>query len=269
MKKIFAGFFNTPWYPLAISAYPALALLNANTGEVPPSAVVRPLLVSVLFGGLLYFVIWLFLRRSQAHKAAFLSSLWLALFFSFGHAYIYIDEKFPKSNYTLWLAIGWVILFVLALIWATRPKLTFASSASTLNTVALALLVMSVAQVNFGVGPRSAHVLGSKNAPIESDLVRPENPPDVYFFLLDSYARSDLLDLAYGFDNSGFVNELEKRGFFVAQCSQTNYTRTELSLGSSLNMQYLQDLNATFTPDNISRRVLWDSLKHNAVRYNF
>ena len=269
MKKIFAGFFNTPWYPLAISAYPALALLNANTGEVPPSAVVRPLLVSVLFGGLLYFVIWLFLRRSQAHKAAFLSSLWLALFFLFGHAYIYIDEKFPKSNYTLWLAIGWVILFVLALIWATRPKLTFASSASTLNTVALALLIMSVAQVNFGVGPRSAHALGSKNAPVESDLVRPENPPDVYFFLLDSYARSDLLDLAYGFDNSGFVNELEKRGFFVAQCSQTNYTRTELSLGSSLNMQYLQDLNATFTPDNISRRVLWDSLKHNAVRYNF
>jgi hypothetical protein len=267
MKKFLAKWFSHPWYPIAISAYPALALLNANTGEIQPSAVVRPLLASVLFGGFLYFITWLFFRH--IHKAAFLTALWLALFFSFGHAYIYIDGKYPKSNYTLWLAIGWIILFVLALLWATRPKLTFVSSASTLNTIALALLVMSVGQINFRIGPRSAHALGSANAPIESDLVRPQNPPDVYFFLLDSYGRSDLLDQVYGFDNNGFINELEQRGFFVAECSQSNYTRTELSLGSSLNMQYLQELNDIFKPDNTSRRVLWDSLKHNAVRYNF
>jgi phosphoglycerol transferase MdoB-like AlkP superfamily enzyme len=34
-------------------------------------------------------------------------------------------------------------------------------------------------------------------------------------------------------------------------------------------MQYLQDLNDTFTPDNIDRDTLWDTLRHNAVRYNF
>jgi hypothetical protein len=99
--------------------------------------------------------------------------------------------------------------------------------------------------------------------------VRPENPPDVYFFLLDSYGRADLLKQAYGFDNSDFVSELEKRDFFVAKCSQSNYVRTEISLGSSLNMQYLQDLSDTFTPDSTARRLLWDSLKHNAVRYDF
>jgi hypothetical protein len=267
MKKIIPDFFNAPWYPIAISAYPALALFTANMGEIKSGAVVRPLLFSVLFGGLLYFSVWLFIRK--AHKAAFLTTLLLALFFTYGHAYMYIDGKYPKSNYTLWLAAGWFILFVLAVVWATRPKLTFVSSASTLNTVGLALLVMSVGQINFGNSPRNAHALGSEKAPIDSHLVRPENPPDVYFFLLDSYGRSDLLDQAYGFDNGGFVNELEKRGFFVAKCSQTNYTRTELSLGSSLNMQYLQELNDTFKPDNISRNVLWDSLKHNAVRYNF
>jgi hypothetical protein len=44
MKKITPNFFNAPWYPIAISAYPVLALLNANVGEIQPSAVVRPLL---------------------------------------------------------------------------------------------------------------------------------------------------------------------------------------------------------------------------------
>ena len=267
MKKIISVFFNAPWYPIAISAYPVLALLNANAGQIPPSAVIRPLLVSILFGALLFFIVWLIFRH--IHKAAFFTALLLTLFFTYGHAYIYIDGKYPKSNYTLWLAVGGIILFVLAIIWVARPKLTFVSSASTLNTIALALLVMSVGQIIFAGSPRSAHALGSKKAPIESDLVRPKNSSDVYFFLLDMYARSDLLKQAYGFDNSQFITGLEQRGFFVGKCSQSNYPRTELSLGSSLNMQYLQQLNDTFTPDNIDRTALWDSLRHNAVRYNF
>jgi len=269
MKKAISSFFNAPWYPIVISAYPALALFTANTGEIQSSAVLRPLLASVLFGGFLYFITWLFLRRSQAHKAAFLTSLWLALFFTFGHAYIYIDEKFPKSNYTTWLAIGWIILFALALVWATRPKLTFVSAASTLNTFALALLAMSVAQINFGVGTRSAHALGADNAPVESDLVAPANPPDVYYFILDSYGRQDVLDMAYDYDNTAFLNALKERGFYVGECSQSNYVRTEISLASSLNMMYLQDLDKAFKPDSTARRKLWDSLKHSAVRYNF
>jgi hypothetical protein len=266
MKLIFINWFSKPWYPIVISAYPVLALLSANAGQVPPSAVLRPLLVSIVFGGLLFLIVWLFLRKT--HKAAFLTTLLLALFFTYGHAYIYIDEKFPKSNYTTWLAAGWIVLALLAILWATRPKLTFVSSASTLNTIALALLIMSLAQTNFGDSPRGAHALGLAKAPIESDLVRPDNPPDVYFFLLDSYTRSDLLQQAYGFDNSAFITELEKRDFFVAKCSQSNYGRTELSLGSSLNMQYLQGLNETFIPTNTARSLLWDSLKHSAVRYN-
>ncbi|HSL30447.1 MAG TPA: hypothetical protein VK900_14705, partial [Anaerolineales bacterium] len=74
--------FSIPWYPLAIAGYPVLALLATNIGEVGLDAAVRPLLVSVLFGGLLFLLIWFFLR--QAHKAAFLSACWLALFFSYG-----------------------------------------------------------------------------------------------------------------------------------------------------------------------------------------
>ena len=34
-------------------------------------------------------------------------------------------------------------------------------------------------------------------------------------------------------------------------------------------MMYLQDLDDSFTPENIGRKKLWDSLKHSAARYNF
>ena len=267
MKNVVTNWFSKPWYPIVLSAYPVLALLSANTGQIRPTTGVRPLAISMALGGLLFFLVWLLFR--QVHKAAFLTTLFLTLFFTYGHAFIYIDEEYPKTNYTTWLAAGWIVLLLLSIFWTTRPKLTFVSSASTLNTVALALLIMPVGQIIFGSGPRGAHALGLKNAAVDSDLVRPENPPDVYFFILDSYGRSDLLYSAYGFDNSEFDSELEKRDFFVAKCSQSNYVRTEISLGSSLNMQYLQGLDESFTPKSTSRRVLWDSLKHSAVRYNF
>lgn len=259
--------FAVPWYPFAISAYPVFALMATNIGEVGLDAGIRPLLVCLLFGGLLFLLFWLFFRR--VHKAAFLSALWLALFFSYGHAYIYLDEKYPETNITTWLAVIWTVLFLLALIWATRPRLTFVSAAPTLNTVALALLVMSGWQIASEIQPRSAHALALTNAPVQTDLVRPEPAPDVYLFLLDSYGRADLFQEAYGFDNSGFLNGLEQRGFFVAECSQSNYVRTEISMASALNMQYLQELSEKFDPETTSRRLLWDSLKHNAVRYNF
>ncbi len=267
MKKFLSRLFDIPWYPIAINPYPVIALLATNAGQVDPSAGLRPLMISVVFGGFLFFICWLFFR--QVHKAAFLTILLLALFFAYGHLYMAIDKQWPDANYTIWLAVGWVILFVLFIFWVTRPKLTFVSSAATLNTVALALLIMSLMQINFGGGGGGVHRIGAKNAPVQEDLVSPQNPPDVYFFLLDSYGRSDLLKSAYGFDNSAFDDALMERDFYVASCSQSNYVRTEVSVGSSLNMQYLQDLDPAFSPDKTTRKLLWDSLKHSAVRYNF
>ena len=83
MKRVITNWFSKPLYPIMIAAYPVLALLSSNTGQIQPEAGIRSLLVSVVFGGVLFFVIWLLIR--QAHKAAFLSTLWLALFFTFGH----------------------------------------------------------------------------------------------------------------------------------------------------------------------------------------
>jgi len=205
----------------------------------------------------------------QAHRAAFLTMLWLALFFTYGHVYDLLNEKYPEFNLIPWLVGGWLFLFSLFLFWATRPKLNFISSAAGLNTIALGLVIFSLWQVISGSGVRSAHALGADNAPIETDLVKPENPPDVYYFILDMYTRGDLLYTAFDFDNSEFLNALEQRGFYVAQCSQSNYVRTELSMVSSLNMMYLQDLDDEFKPESTARRTLWNSLKHSAVRYNF
>ncbi len=268
IKAVVGRWFAAPWYPFAFSLYPVLALLSTNVGQVESGAGVRALLASLAFGAILYAAFWLFLRQSQ--RAAFLSLLWMILFFSYGHAYNLIGEKYPDFNLTPWLLAGWAALALIAVWWATRPKLGFASAAASLNWITLGLLLMSGGQVFFGSVPGNGHRAAAEFAPIQ-ELNPPGGQPlpDVYYFILDSYTRADLLESAYGYDNSEFLAGLEQRGFYVASCSQSNYVRTEISLGSSLNMLYLQDLDSKFTPENEARTRLWDSLRHSAVRYNF
>ncbi len=68
------------------------------------------------------------------------------------------------------------------------------------------------------------------------------NKPDIYYIILDGYARSDVLSSLYGFDNSEFINFLTDNGFYVAEKSRSNYHRTQLSLASTINSEYLEYL---------------------------
>ena len=70
----------------------------------------------------------------------------------------------------------------------------------------------------------------------------PETPPDIYYIILDGYGRQDALMEDYGYDNTAFLNFLEEQGFFVADCSRSNYSQTKFSLLTSLNMDFVEEL---------------------------
>lgn len=72
----------------------------------------------------------------------------------------------------------------------------------------------------------------------ENRPVRRSPPPDIYYIILDGYARADVLKEIYHFDNSPFVEALKARGFYIADQSFANYCQTWLSLSSSLNLDY-------------------------------
>lgn len=265
-NKNLTGWFSLPWYFIAFSAYPVLSLLSFNVGQVSMGTGWRPLLASVLFAGFLFMLLKLLLR--DADRAAFLSTLWLVLFFSYGHIFMILAEKWEDASFMPWLPAVWLSLAVLFTIWATRPRWGFRDAALPLNVISIGLVVTSLVQLGIGVQGGDDDVLGAKNAPVQN-LERPKNPPDVYYFILDSYGRDDLLRQVYGYDNSAFTDGLRKRGFYIASCSQSNYVRTEISVASSLNMAYLQGLDPSFTAGSTFRNVLWESLKHSATRFNF
>jgi hypothetical protein len=63
---------------------------------------------------------------------------------------------------------------------------------------------------------------------------------------LDAYPRADVLAEEYGHDNGPFIQSLKDLGFYVAECSQSNYESTAPSLTSSLNLDYVQNMSDTF-----------------------
>jgi hypothetical protein len=87
------------------------------------------------------------------------------------------------------------------------------------------------------------------NLTLSTDLDAPLWPrtsaPDIYYIIVDGYGRPDVLARLFDADVSGFVGELEARGFYLPPQSRSNYIRTIQSLSSSLNMGYLDPWSAT------------------------
>ena len=79
--------------------------------------------------------------------------------------------------------------------------------------------------------------------------------PDIYHIILDGLGRADVLERLYGVDAQSSIRELEALGFRVPPRARSNYSQTQLSLASTMNMQYLDELAAVMK-DGLDRRPL-------------
>jgi hypothetical protein len=269
MKKRLEAFFKSPWYPLTIALYPPLALLAYNVPEVNAAAGLRSVLLSLLGAGLMVVLLRLIYR--DWHAAAFAAAILIALFFTYGHVYDTLSEKWTISHLTAIMLGLWSVLAVLGLVWAWRGRIRIRGVALIVNIVSLGLVLYSVGTIIAWSIPKSTPVSAPVDdyAPVQ-ELVVPEDqsPPDIYYIIIDSYGRSDLLKRSFDVDNSAFLQQLEELGFYVADCAQSNYNRTDVSMASSLNLDYLQNLDDDYQPGSTTRRTLWDSVIHSTVRAN-
>lgn len=254
-----------PIYPLFLAAYPPLALLLANMSEVQISAVSRSVIVSISLS-LVFFLFFRFLFNHW-HRAAFVLSTVILLFYSFGHVYNILDKEFEALPLDPWLGVIWGVLLIISLLFAGRKKARYERITPGLNVVSLGLVLFILAQIIWFRIPRNNNQPAAEFAPIkELHIAGNEVPPDIYYIIIDSYGRSDLLKNAFDYDNNQFLNNLRSMGFFIAECAQSNYNRTDVSLASSLNLDYLQNLSEAFKPPSKSRRTLWASIDNNAVK---
>ncbi len=257
-----------PFHPFLLASYPILSLLAVNIHEIYARDAIIPILVALGSTALAFVLLRVLFRNWQV--AGMISSLLVIWFFTYGHLYNQIKSLslfgviVGRHRYLLlvWTVLIAVIAFWLARSFKVAPKLTFA-----FNIIAIFLICLPIAQISLSslrtlltpIAPPAA-----TGQPIIS-WTNNSSPPDIYFIVLDGYGRSDALQTVEGIDNSAFLKDLRQLGFYVAQCSQSNYTRTLLSLTAIFNMQYIQAINPQLTPGQ-STEWLYPYLKHNLVR---
>jgi hypothetical protein len=258
------------FYPLLLGVYPALGLVSVNIGQMVFSEGVRSIVVAALFSLAAYaFFCW---RIKEDYKAALLCSWFLVFFFAYGHVYGAVEGGKilgvalgrHRFIFPLWLAVfgagGW---------WITRRAEKLEGLSRILNMATIVLLVIPVIQIGVyewqrhrsvtGAGHAAAAAVTQRTASLPKDQL-----PDVYYIILDGYPRQDVLLKYHHIDNSGFIKNLEAAGFYVPSCSQSNYAMTDLSLTSSLNMNYLEGLDR-----NVHGINLIDSIIHSDTRQFF
>ena len=252
-------------HPFLFAIFPILSLFSHNIGELSLSVILIPIAMTLCFTlvscTLLSFVL------KDKRKAALIVSLFLLLFFSYEHLFgmIWLIIQEITHRYAL-LVWGTMFTFGVYVIVKTRRKL----HRLTIFLNFVATFVVAIPIIRIGAFEVYYTLTFRDNISQERQINTPDSAesikrPDIYYIILDGYARGDVLKDIYQYDNGEFLDHLTQKGFYVANRSQANYAQTWLSLASSLNLIYLDDLVNRIGEESDNRRPLIEMVDHNSV----
>jgi len=238
---------SIPLYPFLVGLFPVSSLAAYNISQADLSLTYRSFLISLVLTILLFGLLRLALHEWS--RAAFLVACLLVLFFSYGQVYtLLLNLHIFKAGLAGHIQAGhavllpvWLGLAALAIWFTVRGSIDLAAASPFLTLISAVLLIYPLFQISrFEIMHRAQGRTqpGGATAPVASR-------PDIYYIILDAYERADTLKLVYDYDNSDFLTELNGRGFYIANCSQSNYAYTQSSLASSLNLETLDSLSVT------------------------
>ena len=170
--------------------------------------------------------------------------------------------------WSIFLAVIVIALVSLLAIRFVLKRVRYTDAHLVLNAISIAIVgyyLFRFIALNVGEPWAASPVTVRRIDDVPATLPVQSGAPDIYYIILDGYGRADMLQTIHDFDNSGFVDALEQRGFIVASDSQSNYARTLLSLSSSLNMQYLDTMSAVMGDSHLWWPVK-DAVQHSEVR---
>ena len=264
--------YRLPLFPFLIVVSPVLSTFSLNTWGLSAVDWVRPTILHIAFALLSYIISKIIVGTPRS--AAVLSCIPIISVISFGHVSNWIYTVYGSSITDLSILLTWFILtvgiFALLAHILRKSSHSLLKLTAILNTfglvfifLALIPLVLSRLATAFGPEITDSQDLVTESVQHEwlSSNVSPEkiqDLPDFYFIIMDAYARGDVLESRFDLNNTQFLSWLESKGFFVASSSHSNYAWTHLSLGSTLNAEYLQSLipgevKENFPEDHLDR----------------
>lgn len=253
------------WHPVLFAIFPALSMFGASAWYTPLSETTAGTL-PFLLGGVAILAASLLVFRDQ-HKAALWCSAFMLLFFTVRDVISFLEDwsvggvEIGRYRYVMVAEVGLLVAFALML---RRLHGSLRPVTILLNVVALGALSVPIWQLS---KQNISRLLAPPLPPLEIPQAtrKPEPLPDIYYVIFDRYASRDTLARVHGLDNQPFYDFLLSRGFYVADASRANYPNTAISLASSLNLAYLDDLERTFGQDRQDWQPIFDRIVENRL----
>jgi hypothetical protein len=235
---------------LLFAAFPILALFAQNAREVRAIELVSLLACAVAVAGLLWLVFGLLLK--DAAKGALVVAAAIVMFYTVDRllepaemllAYLstfWIEKQNVRVD-PLWI-VGPELMLLCGFALLVRRFGDLRNATKFLNILALIAVAMPALQILTVKAPAAGRSVRQPEPMAVAPQPATARLPDIYYIILDGYARHDVMKSHFDYDNSGFLEHLEQKGFYVARRSTANYCQTPLCLSCSLNTTYLDDL---------------------------
>jgi len=267
-------------HPILFAIFPILSFFSYNVREISFEEIFLSLLFALAFTIGIWFSLSYILKN--ARKSAFIISLLLVLFFSYGHVYNLIDNvtidglDIGRSRYLL---VPFLTSLVVGVYYFIRTNRKLNNATTITNFITVPLII--VAAVNIGMfyiadnenfyddeTIINSFSIISDTEPTFTQLVE-SDLPDVYYIILDGYAGANSLKEFSNFDNQEFITFLNEQGFYVHSQSYSNYPTTPTSMAATLNMQYVNKLADIVGTDLDSMHPTFKLIQENLVIKKF
>ncbi|MBN2115115.1 MAG: hypothetical protein JW730_01000 [Anaerolineales bacterium] len=238
MKRIL-----THLHPFLFALYPILELRNHNITYVDTLALVRPVILSVLLTGLVWIVFRLLFGDWQ--KSGIITTLAVIAFFTYGQVFIEIESAFGapiRHRYLALIYAGILLLLALLVLRKVRRPNTLVNLLTLTGGVLTLFSIVRMLQHDLSI-----YQAAQRSSNIQSSLIQTVSDsaatqkPDIYLILLDAHTSIRTMKEQFNYDASVFQQELEDLGFYVAECAQSNYPITNLSITSTFYANYHQE----------------------------
>lgn len=256
-------------HPFLLIIYPIIIKFIVIGLEVEFEQLIRPLVIALLISSILLIILYRLLHDWD--RAGILSTLLIIFFFYFGIAFNGLHDKVfsqsklfqPYSFIYFWTAIFGVLVYI---IWKARLQYKKIFTL-WLNITALIVLAQLIPFTYFKIQEyyRFPFAEWQPTSHFQTPIIEISDLPDIFYFILDGYGREDTLSEIFNYSNQEFIMELQDRGFYVTEQSNANFVQTALSIASSLNMDYLDDLHE-FSEDSKNRLILKSMISDSQIR---
>ena len=240
--------YHSKYYPFYYMCLPLLFFLIHAIQEYKKVVLNYDLLI-IAVGyyslGLLIFLVFNKIMRLPFQQSLLLSFLSFSFFLFFGT----IQDKlisirflfFPAHSTVLLPTLIFILGITFFLLKREKKEPSRLNNYITLTFVCLiAYELMRIIASSFStniypsIPDKEAEFSNQANA-----IVSPDKP-DIYHLVFDSYTSSNVLKKYWHYDND--INDyLERKGFFIADSSISNYNFTPFSIASVFNLQYIKN----------------------------